>query len=132
MTHIAKQLVWGLSLVFIFVTLTLAADRINVSVTNLTAFEWDSLVAQDQGYFTKEDLDVRITYMASNLVINALIAGQTQIAKSGSHFGILAAVRKADIKIFAGGLYGYPYDAISQPEFKSLADLKGQTIVTRL
>ena len=130
MTHIAKQLVWGFSLVFIFVTLTLAADRINVSVTNLTAFEWDLLVAQDQGYFTKEDLDVRITYMASNLVINALIAGQTQIAKSGSHFGILAAVRKADIKIFAGGLYGYPYDAISQPEFKSLADLKGQKIVT--
>ena len=130
MTHIAKRLVWAVALVLIFVTPALAADRINLSVTNLTAFEWDLLVAQDQGYFTKEDLDVRITYMASNLVINALIAGQTQIAKSGSHFGILAAVRKADIKIFAGGLYGYPYDTISQPEFKSLADLKGQKIVT--
>ena len=130
MTQIAKQLIWSVALVLIFVTPALAADRISLSVTNLTAFEWDLLVAQDQGYFTKEDLDVRITYMASNLVINALIAGQTQIAKSGSHFGILAAVRKADIKIFAGGLYGYPYDTISQPEFKSLADLKGQKIVT--
>ena len=130
MIYITKQLVWVFSLVLIFVTPTLAADRISLSVTNLTAFEWDLLVAQDQGYFTKEDLDVSITYMASNLVINALIAGQTQIAKSGSHFGILAAVRKADIKIFAGGLYGYPYDTISQPEFKSLADLKGQRIVT--
>src|SRR5262245_53823392 len=107
-----------------------ATDRINLSVTNLTAFEWDLLVSQDKGYFTKEDLDVRITYMASNLVINALIAGQTQIAKSGTHFGILAAVRKAHIKIFAGGLYGYPYDTISQPDIKSLADLKGQKIVT--
>ena len=65
MTHIAKQLVWGFSLVFIFVTLTLAADRINVSVTNLTAFEWDLLVAQDQGYFSKEDLDVRIGILSS-------------------------------------------------------------------
>ena len=77
MTQIAKQLIWSVALVLIFVTPALAADRINLSVTNLTAFEWDLLVAQDQGYFTKEDLDVRITYMASNLVINALIAGQT-------------------------------------------------------
>jgi NitT/TauT family transport system substrate-binding protein len=130
MIHITKQLVRVFSLVLMFVAPALAADRINLSVTNLTAFEWDLLVAQDQGYFTKEDLDVNITYMASNLVINALIAGQTQIAKSGTHFGILAAVRKADIKIFAGGLYGYPYDTIGQPEFKSLADLKGQRIVT--
>lgn len=130
MIHIAKKWARAFSLVVLFATPTLATDRINLSVTNLTAFEWDLLVAQDQGYFTKEDLDVRITYMASNLVINALIAGQTQIAKSGTHFGILAAVRKADIKIFAGGLYGYPYDTISQPDFKSLADLKGQKIVT--
>jgi len=49
------------SLVVLCATLTLATDRINLSVTNLTAFEWDLLVAQDKGYFSKEDLDVRIT-----------------------------------------------------------------------
>jgi len=130
MTCVGKQLLWLFLLVFTFVTPVPAADRINLSVTNLTAFEWDLLVGQDQGYFAREDLDVRITYMASNLVINALIAGETQMAKSGTHFGILAAVRKANIKIFAGGLYGYPYDTISQSEFKTLADLKGQKIVT--
>jgi len=46
------------SLVVLCATLTLATDRINLSVTNLTAFEWDLLVAQDKGYFSKEDLDV--------------------------------------------------------------------------
>jgi ABC-type nitrate/sulfonate/bicarbonate transport system substrate-binding protein len=107
-----------------------ATDRINLGVTNPTAFEWDLLVAQDQGFFNKEDLDVRVVYMAPNLVINALLAGETQIAKSGTHFGIIAASRKADLKIVAGGLYGYPYDVVSQPEFKSLADLRGQKIVT--
>src|SRR5262245_43364518 len=74
--HIAKRLVCAFSLVVLFATLTLATDRINLSITNLTAFEWDLLVAQEKGYFSKEDLDVRITYRASNLVINALIAGQ--------------------------------------------------------
>ena len=107
-----------------------AADRINLGVTNPTAFEWDLLAAQDQGFFNKEDLDVRVTYMAPNLVINALLAGETQIAKSGTHFGIIAAARKADVKIVAGGLYGYPYDVVGQAEFKSLADLRGQKIVT--
>jgi ABC-type nitrate/sulfonate/bicarbonate transport system substrate-binding protein len=126
----ARPLIGLLSFVILFVTPASGADRINLSVTNLTAFEWDLLVAQDRGYFAREDLDVNITYMASNLVINALIAGQTQIAKSGTHFGVLAAVRKADVKIFAGGLYGYPYDTISQQDFKSLANLKGQRIVT--
>ena len=38
MIHIAKPLVWAFSLVFMSVRLTLAVDRINLSVTNLTAF----------------------------------------------------------------------------------------------
>jgi len=106
-----------------------AADRINLSVTNLTALEWDLLVAQDQGFFARQDLDVRITYMAPQLVINALMAGEANVAKSGTHFGILAATRGADLKIIGSGLYGYPYDLISLPEFRSLADLKGQKLV---
>jgi len=105
------------------------ADRVSLSVTNLTAFEWDLLVAQDRKFFEREGLDVKITYMAPPLVINALIAGEVNIAKSGTHFGVIAASRGADVKIIAAGLYGFPYDLISRPEFKSLADLKGQKII---
>lgn len=108
--------------------LAVAADRITLSSTQPTAFEWDIMVAREQGFFARENLDVETTYMAPQLVINALIAGQVNIAKSGTHFGILAAARGADLKIIAGGLYGYPYDLIGRPEFRSLADLKGQKI----
>ncbi len=105
-----------------------AADRITVSSTQPTGFEWDLMVAREQGFFAREDLEVETTYMAPQLVINALIAGQVNIAKSGTHFGLIATARGADIKIVAGGVYGYPYDLISRPEFRSLADLKGQKI----
>ncbi|MGE5061060.1 MAG: ABC transporter substrate-binding protein, partial [Betaproteobacteria bacterium] len=58
----------------------------------------------------------------------ALIAGTVDIARSGSHFGLIAATRGAEIKIIGGSNYGYPYQVIGNPQFKSLADLKGQKI----
>ena len=105
-----------------------AADRITVSATQPTAFEWDLMVGREQGFFARENLEVETTYMAPQLVINALIAGQVYVAKSGTHFGLIAAARGADVRIIAGGIYGYPYDLISRPEFKSLVDLRGQKI----
>jgi ABC-type nitrate/sulfonate/bicarbonate transport system substrate-binding protein len=105
-----------------------AADRLTVSATNPTAFEWDLLTARDQGFFARENLEVQVSYMTPPLVIQALIAGQVQIAKSGTHFGVMAAARGAELRIVAAGLYGYPYDLISRPEVTSLADLKGQKI----
>lgn len=105
-----------------------AADRITLSVTNPTAFEWDLVIAQDQGFFARENLEVQPTYMTPPLVINALLSGQVQIAKSGTHFGMIAAARGADLKIIAAGLYGYPYDLISRQQFTSLTDLRGQKI----
>ena len=105
-----------------------AADRITVGATGLNALDLDSIVAEDRGFFSKENLEVNITYMAPDLPIKALVAGTVDIAKSGTHFGILAATRGADVKIIGGSLYSYPYDVISQPQFTSLADLKGQKI----
>jgi len=104
------------------------ADRISVGATSPTAFDWDSMVAEDRGFFAREDLEVTITYMAPDLPIKALIAGAVDIAKSGTHFGIIAAARGAEVKIIGSSISGYPYDLISQPHIRSLADLRGTTI----
>ncbi|MGE5216758.1 MAG: ABC transporter substrate-binding protein [Chloroflexota bacterium] len=105
-----------------------AADKITISSTNPTAFDIDFVVARDKGFFAKENLDVAPTYMTPDLVIKALIAGTVDLARSGTHFGIIAAARGADIKIIGGSNYGYPYQVISNPQFKTLADLKGQKV----
>jgi ABC-type nitrate/sulfonate/bicarbonate transport system substrate-binding protein len=107
---------------------TSAADKINLSSTNPTAFDIDFVVARDKGFFTKEDLEVHPTYMTPELVIKALIAGSVDLARSGTHFGVIAASRGAEIKIIGGSNYGYPYQVIGNPEFKTLNDLKGQKI----
>jgi ABC-type nitrate/sulfonate/bicarbonate transport system substrate-binding protein len=126
-------LIKGCTMVVAFVLLNLpsqpwAADKLMLSSTNPTAFEIDHVVAREKGFFAKENLDVEVNYMTPDLVIKTLIAGNVDIARSGSHFGLIAAARGADIKIIGGSNYGYPYQVIGNPQFKSLTDLKGQKI----
>ena len=105
-----------------------AADKITLSSTNPTAFDIDYVAAKEKGFFAKENLDVEPTYMTPDLVVKALIAGTVDMARSGTHFGMIAAARGAEIKIIGGSNYGYPYQVIGNPQFKTLADLKGQKI----
>jgi ABC-type nitrate/sulfonate/bicarbonate transport system substrate-binding protein len=106
----------------------LAADKIAVGLTNPTAFDWETFVAEDRGFFSAEGLEITATYMAPDLPIKALLAGSVDLVKCGTHFGIIAAARGAEAKIVGGSIYGYPYDVISQSRFQTLADLRGQKI----
>ncbi|HEY7556995.1 MAG TPA: ABC transporter substrate-binding protein [Candidatus Binatia bacterium] len=105
-----------------------AADRLTMSSTNPTALEIDQMVARDKGFFARENIEIDVTYMTPDLVIKALLAGTVDLARSGAHFGLIAAARGGDLKIIGGSTYGYPYQVIGQPQLKSLADLKGQKI----
>jgi NitT/TauT family transport system substrate-binding protein len=105
-----------------------AADKLSLSSTNPTALEMDQIIAREKGFLARENIDVDLTYMQPDLVIKALIAGTVDLARSGTHFGIIAAARGADVKIIGGSNYGYPYQVIGQSQFKSIADLKGQKI----
>jgi len=107
---------------------SLAADKLTLSSTNPTALDFDHVVAKEKGFYAKENLDVDVSFMQPDLVIKALLAGSVDLARSGTHFGVIAAVRGGELKIIGGSNYGYPYELISQPQIKTLADLKGQRI----
>ena len=88
----------------------------------------DQIVAREKGFLARENIDLDVTYMQPDLVIKALIAGTVDLARSGTHFGVISAARGAEVKIIGGSNYGYAYQVIGQPQFKSLADLRGQKI----
>jgi NitT/TauT family transport system substrate-binding protein len=111
-----------------FAIQSLAADKLSLSSTNPTALDFDHVVAKEKGFYAKENLDVDVQFMQPDLVIKALLAGSVDLARSGTHFGVIAASRGGDLKIIGGSNYGYPYEVISQPQIKTLADLKGQRI----
>src|SRR5262245_16607706 len=83
----------------------LATDKLTMSSTNPTALEIDQMVARDKGFFARDNIDLDVTYMQPDLVIKALIAGTVDLARSGSHFGMIAASRGAEIKIIGGSTY---------------------------
>jgi ABC-type nitrate/sulfonate/bicarbonate transport system substrate-binding protein len=128
MTQAATRLIISIVTTVIFCAAASAADKLAMSSTNPTALEIDQMVARERGFFAQENIDVEVTYMQPDLVIKALIAGTVDLARSGTHFGVIPSTRGADIKIIGGSTYGYPYQVISHPQFKSLADLKGQKI----
>ena len=128
MTRIVTRLGISIITIFIFWSPGAAADRLTMSATNPTALEMDQMVARDKGFFARDNIDVDVTYMTPDLVIKALLAGTVDLARSGTHFGVIAAARGGELKIIGGSNYGYPYQVISQPQFKTLADLKGQKI----
>jgi len=128
MTSNKRYVIFCLFLLLVLVSQSYGADKITLSSTNPTAFEIDHVVAKEKGFFAKENLDVEVNYMTPDLVVKALIAGTVDIARSGSHFGLIAAARGAEIKIIGGSNYGYPYQVIGNPQFKSLNDLKGQKV----
>jgi NitT/TauT family transport system substrate-binding protein len=104
------------------------ADKLTLSSTNPTALDLDHVVAKERGFYARENLDVDVQFMQPDLVIKALLAGSVDLARSGTHFGVIAASRGGELKIIGGSNYGYPYEIISQPQIKTLADLKGQRI----
>jgi len=127
MTRSAAAFSLLLALLFI-VSPVFAADKLTLSSTNPTALDLDHVVAKEKGFYAKENLDVDMQFMQPDLVIKALLAGSVDLARSGTHFGIIAASRGGELKIIGGSNYGYPYEIISQPQIKTLADLKGQRI----
>jgi NitT/TauT family transport system substrate-binding protein len=88
------------------------------------------LVAEDQGFFRKQDLDARLVYVrAGNVALSALAAGESQFY-FGSGTGVtLGAVAGGLDGVFVAGLVNRLTGTfVVQPQIKTPADLKGRNI----
>jgi NitT/TauT family transport system substrate-binding protein len=104
-------------------------DKITLGTITLSLNNLPVYVAQDKGFFTKENLFVEaVALNASTLAIPVLIAGSTQLSASSAMTTIRAVEKGAAIKI-VGGLTNAPvYDLYAGARYKSFKDLKGATI----
>jgi NitT/TauT family transport system substrate-binding protein len=104
-------------------------DKITLGTITLSLNNLPIYVAQDKGFFAKENLFVEVVILnASTRAIPALIGGSTQISASAAMTTIRAVEKGAALKI-VGGLINAPvYDLYAGPKYKSIKDLKGATI----
>ena len=135
--RIATQLLTALSAIVLIVPAAQAAE------TNLTALKVGHLpvtghamffVAQEEGYFKDEGLEVELVEFANSADgLAALRAGKLDLGALGTTAPLVHIAKGADIRII-GGVMGEDAAIITTTEkaatIKTVADLKGKKIAT--
>ena len=106
-----------------------ADTPLRVGVVSRTIFYLPAWTAQAQGFFRQQGVDVAIeVYDGSDKISDDLRSGKLQIGVVPLE-GLIAEVYKGgNLRAVAGNAQRLPHFIITQPEIKSLAQLKGRTI----
>jgi NitT/TauT family transport system substrate-binding protein len=107
--------------------LSVAADKIRMSVTNPNMSFLPSGVALKKGFFKDEGLDVEIIRMNVPNIVTALVTGDIGYTLL---FGsiVRGALRGMPMRALASLLDGSTHALVAKPEYKSGKELKGKTV----
>ncbi len=90
-------------------------------------------VAIDGGFFEKEGLTIdKQTAGSANAALSALLSGTADFSLHGPEWSAIAAEKGADVQVIASVVSRPSFWIAATPDakFESVADLKGQTVVT--
>jgi NitT/TauT family transport system substrate-binding protein len=106
---------------------SVAADKIRISVTNFNMSFLPSGLAVKRGFFKEEGIEAEVIRMNANVAITALAGGDTDYTMI---FGsvVRAAIRGLPVRVVASFIDGSTHALIGRPEFKSAKELKGKTL----
>lgn len=131
--HKLARLVLAATFALLFFTHTpwaeSAPDKVTVGTITLSLNNLPIYIAQDKGFFTKENIFAEVVVLnSSTRAIAALIGGSIHLSASSAMTTIRAVAKGADLKI-VGGLINAPvYDLFAGAKYKTIRDLKGATI----
>jgi ABC-type nitrate/sulfonate/bicarbonate transport system substrate-binding protein len=103
-------------------------ERLVVSYAGITGGRGPLWIAKELKLFEKHGLDARLVHItAGTTSINALIAGDVDMAMTTSSAAVAAALRDAPLAIIATS-GAPPYKLIAHPSLTSAAQLKGKIV----
>jgi ABC-type nitrate/sulfonate/bicarbonate transport system substrate-binding protein len=104
-------------------------DHLTLAITSPVAAFWPVLIAQKEGYFRRERLDVDVVYTQSGVrSIQGLAGGSYDLAIAGSDAVVVANSKGARLLLISGGQHATGYSMLAQPEIQSVAQLKGKSV----
>jgi NitT/TauT family transport system substrate-binding protein len=104
-----------------------SADNVRVAYPSLSSSIFSLIIAQKEGYYREEALNVELLSIRGEIAIRTVLAGEIDFfTNTGS--GLAAAVRGVPVKILAVFQDRPGWDLIAQPDIKSVAQLRGTTI----
>jgi NitT/TauT family transport system substrate-binding protein len=106
-----------------------AADRVIIGNVSRTVEQLPNYAANDKGFFAQEGIQGDVVLIGStDTLIQALIAGQINVAIVDPTPAINAVERGATLKIIGGTVPIAAYTLVSCGKYKTIKELKGTTI----
>ena len=123
----------SLFLIMSFVLVTFAnrnghsQENVRIAHPSLSASVLCLIIANKEGYFREEGLNVEFLSIRGEIAIRTTLAGEIDMfTNAGS--GIAAVARNVPVKILAVFQDRPGWDLIALPNIKSIAQLRGQTV----
>ena len=119
----------SIGLAILFASSALAADRLRVAYSSISAAYNGIWVARDAGFFAKEGLEDQIIFIPSaTQLAQVLVAGDVDIASLGGGPVMAASLSGADLKVIGNNVNKLIFSIHAKPEVRSLEDLRGKRI----
>jgi NitT/TauT family transport system substrate-binding protein len=122
----------GLSAILLFLLCAapcLAADRLRLAYSSISAAYAGIWVARDAGFFAKEGLDDQIIFIPSaTQLAQVLVAGDVDIASLGGGPVMAASLSGADLKVIGNNVNKLIFSIHTKPDVKTLEELRGKRI----
>lgn len=112
----------------------LAQKNVRINWTAVTGAQSGVYVAQEEGFFKKNGLDVELIHIpSSSRGIQAILAGELAFSYMDGLNAAQANLKGAHLAMVAGATNRFVFSLMSKPEIKKIADLKGKKIgITRI
>lgn len=105
------------------------AVKLNIAYSTLNPDPLALWVAQDQGFFKQNGLDVTVLFVdGGTKTAQAMVAKDVQFGVVAPASAVNATAGGADLVVIAGLVNVINYDFVTQPGIKSAADLKGKKV----
>ncbi|MGE5218250.1 MAG: ABC transporter substrate-binding protein [Chloroflexota bacterium] len=124
-----RALLLALSLSCLCAAPALAADRLRIAYSSISAAYTGIWVAHDAGFFAREGLEDQIIFIPSaTQLAQVLVAGDVDIASLGGGPVMAASLSGADLKVIGNNVNKLIFSIHSKPEVKTLEELRGKRI----
>ncbi|MGH7853978.1 MAG: ABC transporter substrate-binding protein [Candidatus Binatia bacterium] len=126
-TKIAQAIVVGAIVSLIAINSSLAIDNLRVAYPSLNTSVFSLIIAQKEGYFKEEGLNVELLSIRGEIAIRTTLSGDVDFfTNAGS--ALAAAVRSVPVRLITVFQDKPGWDMIASPEIKSISQLRGKNI----
>src|SRR5436853_1328176 len=110
------------------------AQKTRINWTAVTGAQSGMFLAQQEGLFKKNGLDVELIHIpSSSRGIQAILAGEIAFSFMDGNNEVQADLKGANIALVAGATNRQVFSLMARPEIKRIADLRGKKIgITRI